>query len=126
MPVRGNLLLVDDSTHARISLAGLLRGRRWVVDTAPSGQLALDAIAKYQPQVVLTELQLPDVRGLQLARALRSMVDHDLVVVGVTRMPPSLHKEARASGYDAVFPKPVDIDVLDDFLHQATGALARY
>jgi CheY-like chemotaxis protein len=125
MVPRGRVLVIDESTSVRMNLAGLLRGLRWHVDTAPSAQLALDTIARCHPDVVLTELQLPDGRGLHFARKLRSMVEHDLVVVGVTRLPPSLRMEARSAGYDAVFPKPVDIDVLDDFLQQATDAAQR-
>lgn len=106
------LLLIDDNDDQRSMLANALRSRGWSVETARTGKDGLDAAVKAQPLVVITELILPDIRGFNFARSLRSMVEHDLVVIALTRVSPELHGRALTSGFDHVASKPIDADQL--------------
>ena len=64
------------------------------------------------PEIVLTELLLPDVRGYNFARSLRSLVDHDLLVIALTRVPEEFHARTLMTQFDIVLRKPVDIAAL--------------
>lgn len=114
------VLLIDDNDDQRSTLANALRSRGWSVEIARNGKQGVDAALRVQPEIVLTELILPDVRGFDYARSLRSMVDHDLVVIALTRVTEELHGRALASGYDLVQRKPYPVDDL----HQCMLALA--
>ncbi|HEY5920959.1 MAG TPA: response regulator [Kofleriaceae bacterium] len=115
------VLLVDDNDDQRSLLANALRARGWSVHIARNGKQGVDTAQRVQPEIVLTELILPDVRGLDYARSLRSMVEHDLLVIALTRVPPELHGRALASGYDHVHRKPFNADDLHQ--HMVTCAL---
>jgi DNA-binding response OmpR family regulator len=112
MSTPGRVLLIDDNDDQRGALATALRQRGWHVDTARTGRVGLDLAARNAPDVVLTELILPDTRGYQFARALRGAIEGDVRVIALTRLPPQLHAYALAAGFDHVEPKPVDLDTL--------------
>jgi CheY-like chemotaxis protein len=101
--------VIDDKDDHRNRLAGSLRDRGWEVIATRSGRLAIEVAEQQQPDIVLTELILPDVHGLQLARALRTVVDNDVRVIAVTRLPAEIRRQACTSGYDHVLAKPVDL-----------------
>ncbi len=102
-------LIIDDNDIDRTWLASALRDRSWEVIATRSGRLAIEVAQQQQPDVVISELTLPDVNGLQLARALRTVVENDLRVIGLTRLPRHIRQQATACGYDHALPKPVDI-----------------
>ena len=106
------VLLVDDNDHQRSMLANALRSRGWSVEGARTGKQGLDLAVRCQPDLVVTELILPDVRGFQYARELRSAVEHELFVIALTRVPKELHGRALTSGFDHVQIKPFDVDDL--------------
>lgn len=112
MTTMGRVLLIDDNDDQRGALASALRERGWTVDTARTARIGLDLAAQRPPDVVLTELILPDVRGYQFARALRGAIGGEVRVIALTRLPAQLHAHALAEGFDHVEAKPVDIDTL--------------
>src|ERR1041385_4412873 len=116
MGVARRVLVIDDNPDQRDALAGELMRRGWIVETASNARAGLDCASKCQPDVVLTELTLPDTRGFHFARALRSLIDHDVVLVGVTRLPLDQHDSARAAGFDEVHAKPIDLETLAKLL----------
>jgi DNA-binding response OmpR family regulator len=106
------VLLIDDNDEHRRMLGSSLRARGWSVELARTGREGLDVAARVQPDVVVTELILPDVRGFQFGRSLRSMIEHDIVVIAVTRIGEELHGRALEAGFDHVLRKPLDLEEL--------------
>ena len=106
------MLIIDDNDDQRTALATALRQRGWHVDSARTARLGLDLAARSAPDVVLTELILPDTRGYQFARALKNTVEGEVRVIALTRLPKQLHAHALAEGFDHVEAKPVDVEVL--------------
>lgn len=101
-------LLIDDNDDHRTYLATRLRDRNWEVIATRSGKMALDIASQQRPDVIVSELVLPDVNGLQLARAFRTALDHEVTIIAVTRVP-ELAPQALAATYDHVLGKPVDL-----------------
>jgi DNA-binding response OmpR family regulator len=101
-------LLIDDNDEHREWLAAALRDRSWDVVATRSGKIALEWAMEQRPAVIISELVLPDVQGVQLARAFRTALDHDVTIIAATRVP-ELGPQALAATYDHVLAKPVDL-----------------
>ena len=65
------ILLVDDNADMRDYLKRLL-SERWQVETAANGAIALNLIQKQLPDLVLTDVMMPEMDGFQLLKTLRS------------------------------------------------------
>ncbi|KJH73659.1 ATP-binding protein [Aliterella atlantica] len=65
------ILLVDDNADMRDYLKRLL-SQRWQVETAANGAIALDMIQQQLPDLVLTDVMMPEVDGFQLLNSLRA------------------------------------------------------
>ena len=65
------ILVVDDEPQIRHSLQVNLENRNYDVATAASGEEALEAIARRTPDVVIVDLVLPSIDGIELTRRIR-------------------------------------------------------
>jgi signal transduction histidine kinase len=65
------VLLVDDNADMRDYVKRLL-SQRWQVETAANGAIALNLIQQQLPDLVLTDVMMPEVDGFQLLKALRA------------------------------------------------------
>lgn len=65
------ILVVDDEVHEREGLSMLLRGWGYETETASQGREALEKIPSFNPAVVICDLRMPDMNGLELLRELR-------------------------------------------------------
>jgi DNA-binding response OmpR family regulator len=113
---RRTVLLVDDDEAARDRLTRELYARGWNVIVATDVRTAVERAGDEQPFAIISELVLPDARGYNFARTLKTMVEHDVVVIGVTKVDARQFDDALKAGFDATFAKPVDIDMLHALL----------
>lgn len=69
-----SVLIVDDHEVVRLGLASLLRHQTdmTVVGQADSGRAALNLVARFRPQVVLMDVRMPDMTGVEACRAILS------------------------------------------------------
>lgn len=65
------ILIVDDEPSILATMTPLLRGRGYDVATATSGHAALDAIDRQPPHLVILDLGLPDLDGVEVCRRIR-------------------------------------------------------
>jgi two-component system sensor histidine kinase/response regulator len=124
LDLRGRrMLVVDDSPSARNILATLLASMTFAVDTAESGQQALQMIADAEQDgrpydVVLLDWHMPGLDGIETGRRLiaRGMTSrpHRIMVTGYGRE--QVFREAEGAGFDRVLVKPVCASVLFDTL----------
>jgi DNA-binding NarL/FixJ family response regulator len=81
-PVRTTVLIVDDHEVFRRSGRAMLEAEGFaVVGTAADGAEAVAATARLRPEVVLLDVQLPDVDGFTVATRLAQLPDPPLVVL---------------------------------------------
>ena len=64
------ILVVDDESHILHVLSLKLRNSGFIVETAVDGEDALHQLASTQPDLVITDLQMPYVNGVELCRSL--------------------------------------------------------
>lgn len=113
------VLLVDDDLAARDTLMHGLRERDWTVIVAENARDAIVRAADAQPDAIVSELVLTYATEYHFARALKTMVDHDVPLIGVTGASVEQFARAREAGFDVVLGKPVDAATLDALLRQS-------
>jgi DNA-binding NtrC family response regulator len=78
---KGFILVVDDEANARAALAELLRDEGYRVETAADGFKALGKIEEETPDLVLTDLKMPGMGGVELLEKVRGQDDDAVVIV---------------------------------------------
>ncbi|MCB9780464.1 MAG: sigma-54-dependent Fis family transcriptional regulator [Alphaproteobacteria bacterium] len=109
MPRRAHVLVVDDEELIRWSLSEHLRGEGFETREAEDGQAALDAIAQQAPDLVITDLKMPNVDGMALLRRLRERDDPVPVIVLTAHGAVDSAVEATRLGAKAYLTKPFDL-----------------
>jgi two-component system alkaline phosphatase synthesis response regulator PhoP len=100
-------LVVDDDRHVRSFFAKVLRRGGMEILEASSGWEALLVAQTSRPAFMVTDLQMPDLDGLELCRRLRRSRDTaQLSIVMVTSAAITQGDEAIAAGCDVVLEKP--------------------
>ena len=94
-PTRARIVLADDNADMRAYVQRLL-GRRWQVDAASDGAKALAAIRRHRPDLVITDVMMPELDGLGLVAALRA--DESLRDIPVLMLSARAGEEARLEG----------------------------
>ena len=77
------VLIVEDDGATRVGLTELVRTWGFMTDAAIDGEEALEKVTSFRPAIVVSDLVMPRVNGLQLLRALREQ-DGDISVVILT------------------------------------------
>src|SRR6478609_4416870 len=80
---KGRVLVVDDEVNARNALTELLRDEGYAVESAADGFKALGKLADFAPDLVLTDLKMPGMDGIQLLGRIHEQ-DPDLPVLVMT------------------------------------------
>jgi two-component system response regulator HydG len=109
---KARVLVVDDEPSARSGLEKLLRQEGYAVDVAEGGQTALQIAAERPPDVVVTDLKMPKMDGIELLQKMRSTFQHVPVIVVTAFGDVSSAVSAMRAGADDYLTKPVDFDAL--------------
>ncbi len=105
------VLVVDDEPQIRRALATNLRARGYEVDLAPTGEEALRLAAAHRPDVVVLDLGLPGIDGLEVVAGLRGWTEVPIIVLSV-RDAESDKVAALDAGADDFVTKPFGMDEL--------------
>jgi two-component system KDP operon response regulator KdpE len=115
------VLVVDDEPQIRRALSINLRARGYDVDLAPDGERALDVAARNHPDVVVLDLGLPGIDGVEVIRGLRGWSQVPIVVLSV-RDAEGDKVAALDAGADDYVTKPFG---MDELLARLRAALRR-
>ena len=107
-PVRV-LVAEDDTVNLQVAVA-LLRKRGYEVDTVPDGRKAVDAVRKKRYDIVLMDIQMPVMGGLEATRRIRALpAFSDLPVVALTGQDlPDQREPYEAAGMSDFLSKPFE------------------
>jgi two-component system OmpR family response regulator len=112
-PDRGQrLLVVDDDEYVRHLLASALRFAGFVVDVCDDGRVALDRIAAFDPALVLLDVMMPDLDGIEVCRRLRAAGVTTPVIFVTARDASEDKVVGLTQGGDDYVTKPFDLDEL--------------
>ena len=76
-----HVLVVDDQETNRVTLERILRRESWEVTQAADGQIALDQVRAQAPDVMVTDLKMPGLNGLELLKAVRTVAPEVEVIL---------------------------------------------
>jgi two-component system, OmpR family, KDP operon response regulator KdpE len=105
------VLVVDDEPQIRRSLRVTLRANGYEVDEAATGEAALDLAAVHPPLLVILDLSLPDVNGVEVTRRLREWTQLPIVILSV-RGDDEAKVRALDAGADDYLTKPFSVPEL--------------
>ncbi len=109
---KARILVVDDEASARSGLEKLLKQSGYDVSTAGDGVAALEVAAERAPDVVVTDLKMPNMDGMTLLSKLREQ-DSELPVIVTTAFGDvNAAVDAMRKGAADFITKPIDFDVL--------------
>ncbi|MGC4089405.1 MAG: response regulator [Polyangiaceae bacterium] len=108
------ILIVDDNpTNLKLARV-LLEGEGYEVRTAVDAEDALRTLLEFKPQLILMDIQLPGMDGLELTRILKSdpMTRHISIVALTAYAMKGDEERLLAAGCDGYIAKPIDIETL--------------
>jgi two-component system cell cycle response regulator DivK len=113
-----NVLIVDDNPMNMKLIRVLLTGEGYEVRTAADAQEALDVLKKWRPLIILMDIQLPGMDGLELTRRLKAdPATNPIIIIGLTAYAMKGDEERiLAAGCDAYIAKPIDTRSLPDVI----------
>ncbi len=102
------LLVVDDSLSVRNTLQELLEDSGYLVETARDGIEAVNALDRVTPGVILTDLEMPNMNGVELTSHVRNDKNvSNIPIIMITSRSQEKHKQlAIDAGVDSYFTKP--------------------
>ncbi len=116
---KGRILVVDDEPALLRAFRRCLALRGFHVDTAPGGEAAIEQLNAHEYDVILSDIAMPRMDGIQLLREVR---EHDLdVPVILVTGEPAVSTAVKALEYGAFhyLTKPVENDNLEEVLDKA-------
>ena len=118
-------LIVEDAISTRKSLAQFMMDLGYKVDTAKDGVEAIDIIQKQLPSIILTDLEMPRMNGLEFTDHLRSNEEtKDTPIIMITSRATDKHKkEATRVGVTEYMTKPFDEDKLLHLLKKVSTVI---
>lgn len=115
-----SILIVDDEYGLAEMLREVLRELGYDVSLAINGRLALEILAEQPADLVLTDMMMPVMDGVELATAMRASAAYRAIPIVIMTSLPS--PPARADLFDAVLRKPFTPELLLGTLHTLLGA----
>ena len=108
--MKGKILIVDDQFGIRILLNEVLQKEGYDTYQAANGVQALDIVSKHSPDLVLLDMKIPGMDGIEILKRMR-VVDNDIRVIIMTAYGElDMIQEAKDLGALTHLAKPCDID----------------
>ena len=106
------VLIVEDDAAARVGMEQLIRSWGFSVEAAGDGDEALAKVGAFRPGIVLTDLVMPKMSGLELLRALKEQGEHTTTVILTAQGTVETAVQAIKEGAYDYLTKPVDLQRL--------------
>src|SRR5579862_6458961 len=121
MAERSRILVVDDETQITRVLKTMLQSQGYEVKTASNGESALDLSVDWIPDLIISDLSMPGMNGIELCRAVRKRSQVPIILLSV-RGEETAKVEALDAGADDYVTKPFSVNEL---LARVRAALRR-
>lgn len=113
--MKRKLLMIEDDEQVRILVGRFLKRKNWEFHSGASGAEGLEKAASLHPDVVLLDIQLPDMEGWDICLRLKAdaaLKDIPVVMVSGKRMDPAHKARGLEVGADDCLAKPFDLTEL--------------
>lgn len=112
------VLIVEDDRSARLGLLELVRAWGFTVDAAEDGREGLAKVATFRPSIIVTDLVMPNMSGLELLEALDGETAHIRIVLLTAQGTVETAVDALKRGAEDYLTKPVDPQRLRNLLER--------
>ena len=113
------VLIVEDETATRLGLTELVSSWGFVTDEAADGETALQKVTTFRPSIIVSDLVMPRMDGLQLLRALKDQLSDISIIILTAQGTVETAVEAIKDGAYDYLTKPVDTQRLRILLDKA-------
>ena len=113
-------LIVDDSASMRQLVSSTIKGMGHSMLIAENGRDALNKLGDGKIDIVITDLNMPDMDGIELIKKLRSMPAHKFIpiIILTTDAQEEKKREAKQSGASGWIVKPFSPEQLQDVINK--------
>ncbi|MDH7503768.1 MAG: response regulator [Verrucomicrobiota bacterium] len=115
------ILIVDDSNFSRRMMRAILEPAGHAIHEASDGLTAIEQYAVVKPEIVLLDLTMKGMHGLDVLRKLKGLDPNARVIVATADIQTPVQEEAKATGAVGFLPKPFKSS---EVLAAVTSALA--
>nr|MDJ0572191.1 response regulator [Pleurocapsa sp. MO_192.B19] len=116
-----SILVVEDNDDLLLLLRLILESAGYQVETVDNGRDALAHIEQYKPQLILMDIMMPEISGLQVAREIKEQPDYKaLPILLVSAVDHLKDEQLFKSKADGIIYKPFDLDDLVSRVAQLT------
>lgn len=112
------ILIVDDEVDMRRTLRRIMRAKGYSVAVAANGPEAIEIARKFQPQILLMDMRMPGMNGVEAYRQIKPLCPSAVVVFMTAFSTIELSQEAMDEGALDVMAKPLDVDNVCQVLGQ--------
>ena len=110
---RPKILLVEDNALIASTLALILESRGFLVTTAKDGRSGFEAFRSGSPDLVLSDIVMPNLNGIELAKKIRDVGNVPILLLSGQTISAELLERAAQEGYQfEVLSKPCNPDVI--------------
>ncbi len=104
------ILIVDDEVNMRRTLADILTDEGYQVDTAATGEEAIELCEKHHPEIILMDVRMPGIDGVETFRRIRRHQEGVRVILMSAYSVDALKEAALDEGAIAFLSKPLDLE----------------
>jgi two-component system NtrC family response regulator/two-component system response regulator HydG len=119
MSAKGRIVVIDDEVNAAAALETLLREDGYEVSKANDARAGLKLLDETDPDVVLTDLRMPGIDGLELLARIKEVRPETMVIVMTAYGTVKTAVKAMKLGAEDYLSKPIDVEELEVILSRA-------
>ncbi|OFW43665.1 MAG: transcriptional regulator [Acidobacteria bacterium RIFCSPLOWO2_12_FULL_67_14b] len=112
------VLIVEDDPATRSGLTELVRAWGFTAEAAADGDEALEGVTTFRPSIIVTDMVMPRMSGMELLKALKDEVDHIRVILLTAQGTVDTAVEAVKAGAEDYLTKPLDPNKLQRLLER--------
>ena len=112
------VLVIEDNLLSLKLIGAIIAAQGYTVLEAATGELGLELARQHHPALIVMDIQLPDISGLDVTRTLKADPDTaDIAVIGTSAHASAGDGATQEAGLDAFMPKPIKISNFIQVLH---------
>jgi CheY-like chemotaxis protein len=119
------VVLVDDYPDVLAALGRMLQTHCDVVASVSSGAAAIEAVSRLRPDVLVTDLMMPDIDGLEVCRRVKRLVPETAVMIITASDDNAVRAAALDSGAAVFMPKTLVAEQLGRAIEQVFAAIQK-
>ncbi|WP_270180403.1 response regulator [Alkalihalobacillus sp. CinArs1] len=122
--MKKKILIVDDQYGIRILLNEIFQKEGYQTYQAANGVQALDIVKNEDPDLVILDMKIPGMDGLEILKRIKKMEARALVIIMTAYGELDMIHEAMDLGAITHFPKPFDIDEITEAVKKELSAIS--